>query len=113
MSKELLNKNLVNRNKTTIFAQYLLTEITVMIRYLTLLTFLLVFDLSCHAEASEVLQRLDDALSSASKFDAEKKSQIKHLHDIASSARSENDRYKACIELYEAYESYKYDSASV
>lgn len=84
-----------------------------MIRYLTLLTFLLVFDLSCHAEASEVLQRLDDALSSASKFDAEKKSQIKHLHDIASSARSENDRYKACIELYEAYESYKYDSASV
>ena len=63
-----------------------------MIRYLTLLTFLLVFDLSCHAEASEVLQRLDD---------------------IASSARSENDRYKAYIELYEAYESYKYDSASV
>ena len=84
-----------------------------MIRYLTLLTFLLVFDLSCHAEASEVLQRLDDALSSASKFDAEKKTQIKHLHDIASSARSENDRYKAYIELYEAYESYKYDSASV
>lgn len=73
MSKELLNKNLVNRNKITIFAQYLLTEITVMIRYLTLLTFLLVFDLSCHAEASEVLQRLDDALSSASKIDAEKK----------------------------------------
>lgn len=50
-----------------------MTEIMVMIRYLTLLTFLLVFDLSCHAEASEVLQRLDDALSSASKFDAEKK----------------------------------------
>lgn len=50
-----------------------MTEIMVMIRYLTLLTFLLVFDLSCHAEASEVLQRLDDALSSASKFDAKKK----------------------------------------
>ena len=51
-----------------------------MIRYLTLLTLLLGFGLSCHAEASEVLQRLDDALSSAGNFDAEKSSQIKHLH---------------------------------
>lgn len=73
MSKELLNKSLVNRNKTIIFAQYLLTETIVMIRYLALLTLLLGFGLSCQADASQVLQRLDDALSSAGNFDAEKK----------------------------------------
>ena len=79
-----------------------------------LLTILLSFCnlVFCKAD-DQVLQRLDACLKASSKYDEVKQNEIKQLHQKANIAKSPSDRYKSYIHLYEAYQSYKYDSASV
>lgn len=81
-------------------------------RYLTLLFFSFFYILPSHA-TDQVLKRLDEALTQCEKYDAVKQEEIKKLHVKASAAREPRARYKAYIDLYQAYQSYKYDSASV
>lgn len=66
----------------------------------------------CKAD-DQVLQRLNECLKVASKYDKVKQNEIKKLHQQASMVKRPSDRYKSYILLYEAYQSYKYDSASV
>ena len=83
-----------------------------MMKYLIMWIPFLFASLHCHADNS-VLWRLDETLSFTEKYDAAKNKEIKRLHGLAASAKSPSDRFKCYIDLYEAYESYKYDSASV
>ncbi len=79
-----------------------------------LLTLLLCFCNLVFCQADDhVLQRLDECLKASSKYDEVKQTEIKKLHQKAALAKSPSDRYKSYIHLYEAYQSYKYDSASV
>ena len=66
----------------------------------------------CKAE-DRVLLRLDECLKNSSKYDEVKQAKIKKLHKKANDAKRPSERYEAYIHLYEAYQSYKYDSASV
>lgn len=81
-------------------------------KYITILFLFIIAALPSHAD-NQVLRRLDEAVASTGKYDAVKKKQIKSLHLKASLAKSPTARYRAYINLYEAYQSYKYDSASV
>ena len=83
-----------------------------MMKYLTLLFLVMVSALPGQAE-NQVLRRLDEAVAATDKYDAVKKKQIKNLHLKASVAKTPQARYRAYIDLYKAYQSYKYDSASV
>lgn len=79
-----------------------------------LLTLLLCFCNLVFCEADDhILQRLDECLKASSKYDEVKQTEIKKLHQKANIAKSPSERYKSYIHLYEAYQSYKYDSASV
>ena len=81
-------------------------------KYLIVLMVFLFSDLSCLA-VNRVLNRLDEALNSYKKYDSAKNEEIKKLHGSAAVATSPQARYTAYINLYDAYRSYKYDSASV
>lgn len=83
-----------------------------MMKYIVVLWMLFLSNFVCHANP-QVLKRLDEALDSCQKYDAVKNKEIKRLHHLAVSARTLQARYSACINLYEAYCSYKYDSAFV
>lgn len=88
-----------------------LQSIRLMMKYLIILL-LLVSNLPCQA-GSNVLERLDETLASSQKYDAVKNEQILKLHKQAMAANTTQSRYSASIKLYEAYRSYKYDSAFV
>lgn len=88
-----------------------LQSIRLMMKYLIILL-LLVSNLPCLA-GSNVLERLDETLASSQKYDAVKNEQILKLHKQAMAANTTQSRYSASIKLYEAYRSYKYDSAFV
>lgn len=83
-----------------------------MMKYYLFFLLQMFFALSAHAD-NGVLLRLKETVKNSSKYDAIKNEQIKPLHLKASKAKSFEERYKAYIELFEAYQSYKYDSASV
>lgn len=81
-------------------------------KYLIVILLLVFPNLFCQAEGT-VLQRLDEALKASEKYDAIQNQKIKKLHGVAAAAKSSQARFHAYIKLYEAYQSYKYDSASV
>lgn len=81
-------------------------------KYLIFFLLQLCVTLSVQAD-NEVLLRLKETVKNSSKYDARKNEQIKPLHLKAIRANSLEARYKAYIDLFEAYQSYKYDSASV
>mgnify|MGYP000000655620 CR=1 FL=1 len=60
-----------------------------------------------------VLTRLDRCLDSSSLYDAAKANEIAELNRKAISATNDRERFMMYLRLYKAYESYKYDSASV
>jgi hypothetical protein len=63
--------------------------------------------------ADSILDSLDFYLSCADRYDRQKEKSITLLHRKMTKARNDEARYKACTDLYTAYSSYKYDSASV
>ena len=81
-------------------------------KYLIILFCFLLNVLPSHA-VDQVLQRLNETLKMADKYDAAKQADIRDLYHRESVAKSISARYRAYIHLYEAYQSYKYDSASV
>lgn len=62
---------------------------------------------------SEVLVRLDEYLKNSERYDKAKREEIQGLHKKALVAKTPVTLYRAYMSLYEAYGSYKYDSASV
>lgn len=81
-------------------------------RNVLVLFILFLTHLSCLAD-NRVLNRLDEVLNSSGKYDEVKNKEIKKLHNQAVAAKTLQARYTACLNLYEAYCSYKYDSAFV
>lgn len=82
-----------------------------MVRYLIIIL-LFVSCLSCKAD-NRVLERLNETIASSDQYDAVKNEDILKLHREATMARTTQASYTACIHLYDAYRSYKYDSAFV
>lgn len=82
-----------------------------MVRYLIIIL-VFVSCLSCHAN-THVLGRLNETIASSDQYDAIKNKDILKLQKQAARARTMQARYTAFINLYDAYRSYKYDSAFV
>lgn len=82
-----------------------------MMRCLFLVT-LFVCSFSGYA-SNQVLERLNEAIASSKQYDAVKNEEILKLHMQATMAKTMQAKYTSCINLYEAYQSYKYDSAFV
>ncbi len=79
---------------------------------------LLFFQLFCYAQSiqaanDDVLVRLREEIKNSQKYDAQKIEKIKKLHQKASLAKTADNKYQSYIQLFKAYQSYKYDSASV
>ena len=79
---------------------------------------LLFFQLFCYAQSiqaanDDVLVRLREEIKNSQKYDAQKIEEIKKLHQKASLAKTAVNKYQSYIQLFKAYQSYKYDSASV
>jgi type II secretory pathway pseudopilin PulG len=69
---------------------------------------------STTSQASDnILDSLDFYLSCASRYDRQKEKSIGQLHRKMTKARNDEARYQTYTDLYTAYSSYKYDSASV
>lgn len=83
-------------------------------KHLKLLFLLILSYLPIQAHNSNhVLEELKQVVKASKKYDAAKKEEIKIIYQNASKAKGADSRYKAYIQLFEAYQSYKYDSASV
>ena len=99
-------------NKNINFAPSIYFYAKPMMKYLVIILLLVFSNLSCHAD-NRVLNRLNEALASSKKYDAVKNEEIKKLHNLAMTAKTMQARYTTSINLYDAYRSYKYDSAFV
>ena len=79
-----------------------------------LLFWLFFCNLSIQAHDNDkILVQLREVVKASAQFDAIKKKEIQNIHLKAAKAQTPDNRYKAYIQLFEAYQSYKYDSASV
>lgn len=83
-----------------------------LLRIKILLCWLFLCGLAVHAN-DKILSQLREVVNASAQYDAAKKKQIKALYLKATSVKNNNSQYKAYIQLFEAYQSYKYDSASV
>lgn len=82
------------------------------LKYKIILCCLFLCNLVIHAK-EQVLEQLQEAIKASSQYDAAKKKQLNAFYIKAVNAKTTNSQYKAYIQLFEAYQSYKYDSASV
>lgn len=79
----------------------------------TLITTLLLTASIVGLAADDILDSLDFYLSQAERYDAQKETSIRLLRRDMVNAHDDEKLYKAQLKLFDAYASYKYDSASV
>lgn len=83
-------------------------------RYTILLAVVFAFLAACKStNADPALTELDKALNDTERFIVQKEHRISQLKESLAAASNDKERYDACMELYQTYQYYSFDSAFV